>query len=306
MLPEHYNHLKDLNKLRRNEAIKKLHSIYSVAEDKNTRIKILEKLNELKDNTHYEQVENYFISEEDLDVKMEAAKLLAFNYNKVKAKAVKPLIWVLENEKRNEIKHIALRLLVPLAYRSEYRTFIVESLKRILESKNDPLKIEAAEALGFLKEDSVANDLVEMLKSSNKQMRISAIEALNNLNIFPKKAVPLLLDNLELGSYDVWRFAYNTLRKKLSRNNFTNKLLNILEDTEKNDKDIKIGYKRRGIIKALGEIGNKKAIPLLINSLKDWHDWVREEALNALDKIDPNWKIQNQSLLKEKNIKFTL
>lgn len=297
-------YIKDLDELTKNEAINKLHSLYSVVDEKNMRISILKKLNELKDNTHYEEIENYFISEEDPDIKMEAAKLLAFNYNKVKAKAIKPLIWVLENERRNEIKHIALRLIVPLAYRKEYRTSIIESLKRVLESNNDPLKIEAAESLGFLKEDSVANDLVEMLKSSNKQLRISAIEALNNLNIFPKKAIPFLLDNLELGSYDVWRFAYNTLRKKLNNNNFINKLLSILEDTEKKDEDIKIGYKRRGIIKALAEIGNKKAIPLLINSLKDWHDWVREEALNALNKIEPNWKVKYRSLLKRKNINF--
>ncbi|TFG13403.1 MAG: HEAT repeat domain-containing protein [Promethearchaeota archaeon] len=293
---------KDLDKMGKHEAIEKLHTLYSAVEDTITRIKILQKLNELQDSTHFEEIENYFISDEDSDVRIEAAKLLAFNYNTKRAKAIKPLIWVLENEKKNEIKSTAIRLLVPLALRKEYRNTIIPSFKNILQTKEDYLKMEIAEALGFLKENSAADDLVEMLKSTNNQVRIKAIEALNNLNIFPKTAIPYLLNNLGLESYDIWRFSFNILKNKLGEKQFLQHLLKILEDTKKNNDTLSVGYLRRGIIRALGEIGNKKAIPSLIHSLKDWHDWVREEAIKALNIIDPNWKIHYRSLLKKNNI----
>lgn len=294
--------LKDLNKMSKSEAIERLHNLYSIADAKKTRIKILETLNDLQDNTHFEEIENYFISDEDPDVRIEAAKLLAFNYNDKKAKAIRPLIWVLENEKKNEIKFTAIRLLVPLAYREEYRTLIIKSLKDVLKSRDDNLKMEAAESLGFLKENSAANDLVEMLKSSNKQVRICAIEALGNLNHFPEMAIPHLLDNLGLDSYYVWRFAFDALKKKLGDNLLIDRLLIILEETKNNDDNITIGYLRRGVIKALGELGDKRAITLLINSLKDWHYWVKEEAIDALDKIEPLWKTKYRTILKRKNI----
>jgi HEAT repeat protein len=293
---------KDLDKMGKHEAIEKLHTLYSAVEDKITRIKILEKLNELQDSTHFEEIENYFISDEDSEVRIEAAKLLAFNYNKKRAKAIKPLVWVLENEKRNEIKSTAIRLLVPLALRKDYRATIIESFKNILKTKDDYLKMEVAEALGFLRENSAADDLAEMLKSPNNQVRIKAIEALNSLKNFPKTAIPYLINSLGLESYDIWRFSFNILKNKLGENKFFNHLLKILEETEKMDNNISIGYLRRGVIKALGEIGNKKAIPILIHSLKDWHDWVRDEALNALNSIDPNWKADYRSLLKKNNI----
>ena len=100
--------IKDLNKIGRNEAINRLHNLYSVADNQKTRIRILEILNNLHDNFHFEEIENYFISDEDPAVRMEAAKLLAFNYNK--KKAIKPLIWVLENEKKTDVKYTALSL----------------------------------------------------------------------------------------------------------------------------------------------------------------------------------------------------
>jgi HEAT repeat protein len=162
--------------------------------------------------------------------------------------------------------------------------------------------MEAAESLGFLKEDSAAKELVKMLKSSNKQVRISAIEALGNLNHYPEKATPYLLENLGLDSYDIWRFAFEVLKKKLSPPVLIERLLTILDETQNNDDNITVGYLRRGVIKALGEIGDKKAINSLINALKDWHYWVRKEAENALDKIDPKWKTKYRMELKKKNI----
>ncbi|MFX1339600.1 MAG: HEAT repeat domain-containing protein [Promethearchaeota archaeon] len=293
---------KDINKISKSEAIERLHISYSIADSKKTRIKILEMLNELQDKTHFEEIENYFISDEDPEVRIEAAKLLAFNYNERKAKAIQPLIWVLEHEKKNELKLTAIRLLVPLAYRREYRSLIIESLKKMLKSSEDNLKIEVIESLGFLKEESAATDFVELLKSSNKQIRISAIEALDSLNHYPKTATQYLLDSLGLDNYILWRYAFETLKKKLNLNLLIEKLLKILEETKVNDDDLNIGYLRRGIIKALGELGDKRAVNSLLNALKDWHYWVREEAVSALDKIEPKWKIKYRTKLKKNNI----
>jgi hypothetical protein len=141
--------IRHLDKLSRNEAIERLHNLYTVVDDKSSRIKILELLNELRDSSHFEEIENYFISDTDSDVRTEAAKLLAFNYLEQRGKAIQPLIWVLENEVKPEIKYTALRLLVPLANRSEYRKLVIHSLKNALKSKYDKMKMEAAELLGF-------------------------------------------------------------------------------------------------------------------------------------------------------------
>ncbi|MFW9898720.1 MAG: HEAT repeat domain-containing protein [Candidatus Thorarchaeota archaeon] len=292
--------IKDLNKIGRSEAIERLHNLYTVADNKKTRMRILEILNDLKDNSHFKEIENYFISDEDPDVRMEAAKLLAFNYNK--KKAIKPLIWVIENEKKPDVKYTALNLLVPLAERKEFRRTIIESLKKALTSNDDRLKMYAAESLGYLNETSSANILLEMLNSSSKLVRIRVIQALGNLR--NKRAIFPLIENLGLGSFDVWEYALDALKKIVNNETLIELLLQALEDTAENNNKIDIGYLRRGIIKALGELGNERAIALLINALKDWYDWVREEAILALDKIEPDWQRKYISLLKRKNINF--
>lgn len=290
--------IKDLNKIGRSEAIERLHNLYTVADNKKTRMRILEILNNLKDNSHFEEIENYFISDEDPDVRMEAAKLLAFNYNK--KKAIKPLIWVIENEKKPDVKYTALNLLVPLAERKEFRKTIIESLKKALTSNDDRLKMDAAESLGYLNETSSANILLAMLNSSSKLVRIRVIQALGNLR--NKSAISPLIENLGLGSFDVWEYALDALKKIVNNETLIELLIEALEDTAENNNKIDIGYLRRGIIKALGELGNERAISLLINALKDWYDWVREEAILALDKIEPEWRKKYRSLLKRKNI----
>ncbi|HEY0087214.1 MAG TPA: HEAT repeat domain-containing protein, partial [Candidatus Lokiarchaeia archaeon] len=104
---------KNINQIGRIEVIKQLHELYSLTEDKKVRIRILELLNQLSDKAHFNEIESYFISDEDPYVRIEAAKLLAFNYED--KKAIKPLIWVIENEVAKDVKKTALRLLVALA-----------------------------------------------------------------------------------------------------------------------------------------------------------------------------------------------
>jgi HEAT repeat protein len=298
--------IRHLDKLSRNEAIERLHNLYTVVDDKSSRIKILELLNELRDSSHFEEIENYFISDTDSDVRIEAAKLLAFNYLEQRGKAIQPLIWVLENEVKPEIKYTALRLLVPLANRSEYRKLVIHSLKNALKSKYDKMKMEAAESLGFLKERGATDDLIELLKDSNIQVRISAIQALNNLDEIPQKAIPLLLSNLGLESYDLWEFAYKSLKKNLGKKKLTDVLLKILKATKLDKRDINTAYLRRGIVKALGKLGDERLINPLIDVLKDWHYFVVEETIRSLDNIDANWRENYRSLLKRKKINIKI
>ncbi|MFX0072538.1 MAG: HEAT repeat domain-containing protein [Candidatus Hermodarchaeota archaeon] len=298
--------LKDINKIGKKETIKRLHNLYSAADKKNIRIRILEILNQLQDESHFEEIENYFISDEDPDVRIEAAKLLAFNYNKKKGKAIKPLIWVLENEKKPEIRNMALQLLVPLANQNDYREEIIESLKKILKNNDDFLKMEAVQALGFLKDKSAIDNLLDLLKSSKRQIKIRTIQALGEFkNVLPvNKLKPLLIENLGENSYDVWKFSFDLLKKILDKNVLILNFLKELEDTENSNNIEKIGYLRQGIIRALGELGDKRAIPIIINALKDWYYWVNEEAIVALDKIEPKWKSKYRSELKKKHIRF--
>ena len=203
--------LEELDKIGKKESIKRLHNLYSVAENKKTRIKILEILNTLKDNSHYKEIENYFISDEDTDVRIEAAKLLAFNYND--RKAIDPLIWVLENEKKREVKYTALRLLAAFIYRDEFKESIINSLKRLLSSSDKKLKMDAAEYLGLIKDQSSIDLLIENLNSSNKLVRMRIIQALGKLK--SEKAVPKLIENLTLESSDVWKFTFDASLKIL-------------------------------------------------------------------------------------------
>ncbi|TFG07027.1 MAG: hypothetical protein EU539_06025 [Promethearchaeota archaeon] len=298
-----------LNKIRKkekNEAIEKLHDLYTAADDKRTRIKILRLLNEIKDNTHFEKIENYFISDEDPDVRIEAAKLLAFHYSKQKNRAVSPLIWVLENETKQEIKLTALQLLVPLAQKKEYREKIIQSLKKMLFHEDDKLKMEAAQALGFLKEKSAINELSALLKSPNRQVRIRATQALTELKDFipQSKIIPLLIENLGQNSYDLWKYSFEALKQFKVKEVLITDLIRILENTEQNNDIEKIAYLRQGVIRALGELESKRAIQFIINALKDWHYWVNDEATIALDKIEPNWKKRYRYELKKKNIRI--
>jgi HEAT repeat protein len=290
--------LNDLDKIGRKEVVRRLHNLYSTVEDKNARIKILKILNNLQDNTHFEEIENYFLSDEDPEVRIEAAKLLAFNYDD--KKAIKPLIWVLENENKREIKHAALRLLVAFVYRKEFKQQIVDCLKKLLSNPDDELKMNAIESLGIIKEQSAIDDLLGIVNSPNRLVRIRAIQALGTLK--SKKAIPKLIDNLKLESHDMWKFAFNALKKIVGKENLIKLLLENLASLEEIREDAPEALLKRGVMKALGELGDNRAVLDLINSLKDQDYSIREEAKGALDKIEPEWREKRGELLKRKYI----
>lgn len=273
---------KNINQIGRIEVIKQLHELYSLTEDKKVRIRILELLNQLSDKAHFNEIESYFISDEDPYVRIEAAKLLAFNYED--KKAIKPLIWVIENEVAKDLKNTALRLLVALAQvKKEHLKVVVEILKKILKSRDDQFKMEAIESLGILEELSSIDDLINELDSNNKLIRIRAIKALEHLK--SEKAIPHLLRQLSIESLDVWKTAFIAL-KNVCGNSTIDYLLQMLSETENSSDQESL---LRGIIKVLGQLEDKNAILPLLNLLKTNNRLLKSEIIEALDKIDKNW-----------------
>jgi len=282
-----------VEKLGRKEVINRLHDIYCDADDKKKRIRILEILNQLRDKSHFKQIENYFLSDEDPNVRIEAAKLLAFNHEQ--KKAIKPLIWVFEHEKDEFVRLTALRLMVALGHvRSEFLNMVVESLKKTLKSEDYKLKMEAVESLGILKEKSAVNDLIMELKSKNKQVQLRVMQALETLG--DERAVPHLLKALGTASIDLWTYTFNALKKIRGPSLFEDLISNLGGKAD----SIKEGYIRKGTAKALGFLGDKRAIRHLITLLDDQFYWVRWEAIEALDNLDYDWRKRYKYLLGNK------
>lgn len=281
--------LDEFDDLSSTELIERLHRLYPTV-DKNTRIKFLVLLNKLGDSSHFDTIENYFISDEDTKVRIEAAKLLAFNYEK--KRAIKPLIWVIKNERDLDVKFIALRLLVALAYKEQFRETIVETLKDLLKSRRSKLKMEAIQSLGLLKEKSASKQLISLLETDKNLVKLRAIQALGDIKSI--QAVPFLVKNLGKESKDLWHFSFKALKKILGTK-LEDLLINRLERLERRlDNENKIPLKR-GIIKALGEIGNKTHRKPLLQHLESEFMSVRQEAKSALDKIDPQWRNHKRS-----------
>ena len=284
----------DLEKIGNSECIQRLHNLYSGTDKPKIRQRILTMLNKLEDNTHFDDVENYFLSDEDSQVRIEAAKLLAFNYDK--ARAIRPLIWVFENfenEPEEQIRITALRLLVALAYKKEFRNLIIETLNKLLRGHDDKLKQEAIESLGILKEPSANSCLRELLNSPKLSVRARAIKALGEIG--NKEMAPDIIKNLGHEGSDIWSISFEALKKMLNGNIFET-LVKTLQVAEQKPKDRESASLRRGIIRALGKLNDPKATKILIHSLEDEFYWVRWEAIEALDRINPKWKEEHKEL----------
>jgi len=276
------NEFKDLSK---DELIKRIHNLYPRV-DEPTRIKFLTLLNAMQDNKHFDKVENYFISDSNPEVRVEAARLLAFNYHG--KKAIKPLIWVIKNEEDFDVRLTAIRLLVALSYMSKFDHIIVDTLIDLLKCKDPKIKTEVIQSIGILKIKSAHKELISLLGSSKKKLvKIRAIQALGELKCL--KAIPLLIENLGNESNDLWHFSFHALKKIVGRD-LRDLLIEKLKELENKEENYKQSLLKKGIIKTLGEIGNKNQIDLLLNLLDDEHYWVRNEVKHALEKIEPKWR----------------
>lgn len=293
------NHLLyKMDNLGKKEVISQLHDLYANVDENKKRIRVLEILNNLGDNSHFEQVENYFLSDEDAQVRIEAAKLLAFNYDQ--KRALKPLIWVFDNEMDIRVKYTALRLLVALAHvKPEFKAQVITTLRKALNSKEYKMKMEAAECLGILNVQECFEDLIHELNIDNKQVLLRVIKALERVG--DPRAIPYLLHLLGTESVDLWNMTFKAI-KKLSKEHDEDlldsllPLLNIDEDSEEQS------HLRRGMAKALGELKKERAVIPLIEVLDASQYWVRWEAIKALDKIDKHWRVNYKNRLRGKRL----
>jgi HEAT repeat protein len=83
-------------------------------------------------------------------------------------------------------------------------------------------------------------------------------------------------------------------------------LLEHLEKSNKVEDQMDMIYLKRGLIKALGSLGDKKSILPLIDALKDRHYLIYEEAKNALNNIEPKFIEKFRYELKKKRINVKL
>ncbi|TFF97637.1 MAG: hypothetical protein EU547_03770 [Promethearchaeota archaeon] len=277
--------LNEFSEISDNELIERLHRLYPTV-DKDTRIKFLILLNKLGDNSHYDTIENYFISDKNAEVRIEAAKVLAFNYERTQA--VKPLIWVIKNEENLDVKFTALRLLVALSCKEKFKGQIIDTLKQLLSNKRAKMKMEAIQSLSILNETSACKELISLLTTDKNLVKLRAIQALGELKCI--RAVPFLVKNLGKESQDLWHLSFNALKKILG-NELEELLLNRLqrlEEKKPNSEDVL--PLKKGIIKCLGEIGNKNHLQSLISLLESDFMSLRKETKSALEKIDPQWR----------------
>ena len=111
-----------------------------------------------------------------------------------------------------------------------------------------------------------------------------AMEALKKLK--SKDAVPHLIKKLDGTRLDIWQLALNSL-KKIEDGNLENILIDTLENIKQSEK---LRNLKKGLIKALGNLGNTDSLKLLIKFL-DIDDFeLRKTAESALEQIHPKWK----------------
>ncbi len=279
----------EFKELSNKELIERIHRLYPTV-DEDTRIKFIILLNKLGDKHHFNTIENYFISDEDAEVRIEAAKLLAFNYQG--KRAIKPLVWVIKKEDNLDVKFAALRLLVAFSYKEAFRDFIIETLKDLFKSKNARLKMEVIQSLGILEVKSACKDLIALLGRDLNLVALRAIQALGNIRCI--RAVPFLVKYLGWESHDFWNISFNALIKILGE--ATEELLvNELDRLEGEPDNRKTLLLKKGLIKGLGEIGSRQQAPSLLKLVESEHISLRNEAKSALDKIDPQWRSRRSS-----------
>ncbi|MFO8020445.1 MAG: HEAT repeat domain-containing protein [Promethearchaeia archaeon] len=183
---------------------------------------------------------------------MEAAKILLFNYKS--DKITDPLFWIYNHDSCVEIKTEILRFLIVLAAKErKYLNAVKKLLKKAIESDTDALQVEAIKGYAELDLKSSTLHLIRMLKSSNRNIQRSAITALKELR--SKKAVPHLIKKLDSQRSDVWKLTFFAL-KEIEKDNLGDLLMDTLEALENSEK---IEHLKRGVIKALRELGRSEA-----------------------------------------------
>jgi|GEM_PF-3411545 len=191
----------------------------------------------------------------------------------------------------------------------------VEPLINALRDEYPDVCRAAAEALGKIGDKKAIEPLIIALRDKDWRVRWDAALALREIG--DKRAVEPLINALRDGSPDVCRAAAEALGKIGDKKAIEPLIIALrslfvryaaieaLEKIEPEWHKTEVAKKqvpefinalrngcsdvRIGAAEALGKIGDKKAIEPLIIALRDW-DWrVRYAAIEALEKIEPEW-----------------
>lgn len=232
------------------------------------------------------------------DIRLQAAQALGEIRDK---RAVEPLVKTLNDE----IDWVQLNAASALGEIGDERA--VEPLIAALKDKEFVPRSRAAKALGKIKAPNAVESLIAALKDKDEGVRSSAAEALGNIG--DTSAIKSLIKTLKEKNRYVRENSVKALKKMgWKPGNDTEKVYYLIA-VEDWDELVKIGkpavdpliklLKCKGlyyqdyigkasVVKALGEIGDPRAVDPIIRASKDKDENIRKESEKALGKIkDP-------------------
>ncbi len=201
------------------------------------------------------------------DIRKEAAETLG---NIGQGEAVKPLI-VLLNDINPDVRQTAAEALVKIG-----GLHTMEQLIFALQDRNSYVREAAAEILGKISNPAL-DPLMYALWESNWEVRIEAAKALGKLR--NSRAVNSLIAVLNYEGRDT--------RSDITED--SGKITSSLAEpfiAAGMTQDIRL---RIEVIKALGQIGDKRAVPALVGELQHWN--TAQDATEALEKL--GWSPQS-------------
>ena len=173
---------------------------------------------------------------------------------------------------------------------------VIPALTEALNDSDVGVQLYAAQSLGSFggRATNAIPALLVNFAAKDYRTRQSAVAALSKISpeITAKEVVPVLFRQLEdpSGYHNEVLIDLLQLKLNLKPDVMIPHLVKVLGESDGNDKSVQMNA-----IRGLGEYGPaaKAAVPNLIPLLADENYFVRQDATNALDKIEPGWRTGN-------------
>ncbi|MGM0467508.1 MAG: HEAT repeat domain-containing protein [Promethearchaeati archaeon] len=251
------------------------------------REKAVQKLIEINDNHHFQEIKSAYLNETHSNVKLSFIKLISKFYGE---EGIEFLKMQYKNEKDWKIRK---EIVISVGDRTqdENLDFFLDALK----DSNIRIKKKSIQYLGQIRDSKAFDGLMDLLKYGNTEYHRDLIKSIVNIirnseeqliskyiedsNIHIQRAIPLILRRIEndesigylvdLLNQNDSIIKENCLRalRKFKNSDDPNTVKAIIE--ELNNKSSKV---KQEAIKALGRIGNKAATVHLLKELKDKDD----------------------------------
>lgn len=231
---------------------------------------IIDYINNKKIRSGDNLILKYFDNEKDAAIKKKMSSALITFSNK---RVIPYLLELFNKENRDDLKIFAIAQLTRLKYRDSYK-LIMDNI----DSENEMLTEAGLVALGEMEVVEVVDKLIEKLeKEKSDRIRSQIILALANIK--SEKAFNLLMsiftnkDEKEIDrGYAITGLGY--MKNKMAYDILSKYYIN------ESSNNIKMR-----IIDALGNLGYKEAVDILIESLKDNERNIRIGGIRALGKL---------------------